>query len=119
MALLSSRTPWLGPLTRAAVGTLAVEGGHTVMAGGPIEAGSAGTVVNVLAAVFTRPAIDTHAVVAALGVVAGATVLAGIGHELTLVHILCAELTCGARKRQPRCHPRSPPGLALPLKLAP
>lgn len=83
--------------TRAPVRTLAVEGGHAVMAGGALEAGSTGTVVNVLAAVLASPAIDAHTVVATMGVVAGSTILAGVGHELTLIHILCAVLTCPLR----------------------
>lgn len=64
------------------------------MAGGALEAGSTGTVVNVLTAVLASPAIDAHTVVATMGVVAGSTILAGVGHELTLIHILCAVLTC-------------------------
>lgn len=80
-------------LTCAAVGTLAVEGGHPVVAGGPMEAGGHGTVIDVLAAVLACPAIDTDTVVAAVVVVAGATVLAGVGHQLALIHILSAVLT--------------------------
>lgn len=64
------------------------------MACGPVEAGSHGTVINVLAAVLARPAIDADAVVATMVVVAGASILAGIGHQLALVHILSAVLTC-------------------------
>ena len=60
----------------AAVGTLAVEGGHAVVAGGALEAGRAGAVVDVLAAVLARPAVDAHAVVVAVGVVAGPAILA-------------------------------------------
>lgn len=81
-------------LTCAPMGTLAVEGGHPVMAGGPLEAGSHGAVIDVLTAVLTRPAIDADAVVAAVVVVAGAPVLAGVGHQLALIHILGAVLTC-------------------------
>lgn len=64
------------------------------MAGGTLETGGTGTVIDVLTAVLASPAVDTHAVVATVGVVAGSTILAGIGHELTLVHIFCAVLTC-------------------------
>lgn len=64
------------------------------MAGGPLEAGGHGTVIDVLTAVLARPAIDTDAVVATMVVVAGATILAGIGHQLALIHILGAVLTC-------------------------
>jgi len=81
-------------LTCAAVGTLAIEGGHPVVAGGPVEAGSHGAVVDVLAAVLSRPAINADTVVAAMVVVAGAPVLAGVGHQLALVHVLGAVLTC-------------------------
>lgn len=64
------------------------------MAGGPLEAGGHGAVVDVLATVLARPAVDTDAVVAAVVVVAGAPVLAGVGHQLALVHVLGAVLTC-------------------------
>lgn len=64
------------------------------MAGGPVEAGSHGAVVDVLTAVLACPAIDTDAVVAAVVVVASAPVLAGVGHQLALVHVLGAVLTC-------------------------
>lgn len=63
------------------------------MASGTMVAGSTGTVVNVLAAVVTRPAVDTDTVVAAMCVMTGATVLAGVGHQLALVHIFGAVLT--------------------------
>ena len=69
------------------------------MAGGPVEAGGAGTVIDVLAAVFPRPAVDAHAVVAAVGVVAGPAVLAGVGHQLALVYVLGAVLACGGPAR--------------------
>lgn len=95
-------------LTRAAVGTLAVEGGHTVVAGGALEAGGAGAVVDVLAAVLTRPAVDAHAVVVTVGVVAGPAILAGVGHELALVHVLRAVLTCGGPGRSGRAVPPAP-----------
>lgn len=62
------------------------------MAGGSHEAGSVGAVVNVLAAVLACPAVDTDAVVAAMGVVARAPVLASIGDQLALVHVLCTVL---------------------------
>lgn len=71
------------------------------MTGGTLETGSTGTVINVLTAVLASPAIDTHTVVATVGVVAGSTILAGVGHELTLVHIFCAVLTCEG----PQDHP--------------
>lgn len=76
------------------------------MAGGTLETGSAGTVIDVLTAVLASPAIDTHTVVATMGIVAGATILTGIGHELTLIHILCAVLTCRSHRIMslPSCH---------------
>lgn len=83
--------------TCAPMWTLAVEGSHTVMAGGTLKTGSAGTVIDVLTAVLTSPAIDTHTVVATVGIVAGPTILTGVGHELTLVHILCTVLACPLR----------------------
>lgn len=55
-----------------------------------------GTVIDVLAAVVPSPAVHTHALVAAIGVVAGAAILAGVGHQLALINVLCAELTCGS-----------------------
>lgn len=68
------------------------------MAGGSLETGGTGTVINILTAVFASPAIDTHTIVATMGIVAGSTILAGVGHELTLVHILCAVLTCRSHR---------------------
>lgn len=95
------------------------------MAGGAVEAGGAGAVVDVLAAVLARPAVDAHAAVAAVGVVARAPVLAGVGHQLALVHVLGAVLACGgtgllgrAAAPRPRPSPRRvrgpPPPGSLP-----
>ena len=67
------------------------------MTGGARRAGGAGAVVDVLAAVLPRPTVDAHALVAAVGVVARAAVLARVGHQLTFVHVLGAELTWGGR----------------------
>lgn len=53
----------------------------------------AGTVVDVLAAVVTRPAVDADAVVAAVSVVARPSVLAGVGHQLALIDVFRAVLT--------------------------
>lgn len=64
------------------------------MACGSMVAGCTGTVIDVLAAVITCPAIHTHAVEAAYCIVTRATILAGIWGQLTLVHIFCAVLTC-------------------------
>lgn len=56
-------------------------------------AGSTGTVVDVLVAVIPRPPIHTNTLIAAVRVVARATILAGVGYQLALVNILSAELT--------------------------
>lgn len=55
---------------------------------------SAGTIIDVLAAVVPSPAIHAHALVAAVGVVARAAILAGVRHQLALINILSAKLTC-------------------------
>lgn len=83
--------------TCPALWTLAEEGGHAIVAGGPQVAGSAGAVVDILAAVVARPAIDAHAVVASVGVMAGTPILTGIGHELAFIYILHTELACPFR----------------------
>lgn len=76
------------------MGAFAVERSYAVMAGGSRVARSTGTVVDVLTAVVPGPAIHTHALVAAVGVVARAAILAGVGHQLALVNVVHAELTC-------------------------
>lgn len=65
------------------------------MTRGAVMAGGAAAVVHVVAAVVARPAVDAHALVAAVGVVAGAAILAGVGHELALVDVVPAKLTWG------------------------
>lgn len=70
------------------------------MAGGAAVTGCAGTVVDVLAAVVTRPAVDADAVVAAVRVVARSSVLTGVWHQLTLVHVFGAVLACEQRQRE-------------------
>lgn len=67
------------------------------MAGGTVVTSCAGTIVDVLAAVVARPPVDADAVVAAVSVVARPSVLARVGHQLTLVHVFCAVLTCVMR----------------------
>lgn len=67
------------------------------MAGSAMVTSSAGTVVDVFAAVVTCPPIDADAVVAAVSVMARPSILACVGHQLTLVHIFCAILTCVMR----------------------
>lgn len=74
--------------------TNAGEGGHPVDAGGAVGAGGSEAVVDVLAAVVPAPAVDADAGVAPVVVGAGAPVLAGIGLELALIHILGAKLAC-------------------------
>lgn len=71
----------------------AIEGCHTVMAGRPRGTGCAGTVINVLTAVLASPTINTDTVVATIGVMAGATILTGIRHQLAFIHIFGAVLT--------------------------
>lgn len=86
-------------LTCAAMGTLAVEGRYSIMAGGPAATSCIGTVINVFAAVLARPAVDTDTVVAAVGIVAGASILTGVWHQLTLINIFCAVLACKGIKK--------------------
>lgn len=81
-------------ITCAPVRTLAEERSHTIMTGSAVVTSCAGTVVNVLATVVTRPPVDTDAVVTAMRIVAGSSVLTCVWHQLTLVHILSAVLTC-------------------------
>lgn len=78
----------------------AVERSDTVMAGGSVVACSTGTVIDVLTAVVPSPAVHTNALVAAEGVVARAAILAGVGHQLALVNVISAELTCGRARGQ-------------------
>lgn len=80
--------------TCAAVGALAEERSYSVMTGGSLMARCTGTVIDVLTAVVPSPSIHAHALVTAVGVVACATVLAGIGHQLALINVLCAKLAC-------------------------
>lgn len=73
------------------------EGGHTVNARGAGSAGGEGAVIDVLTAVVSTPAIDTHAAIAPVAVGAGASVLTSVRLQQTLVYILCAELSCPLR----------------------
>lgn len=75
-----------------------VKRGHTVVASGPVEAHSRGTVINILTAALARPAIDTHTTVATQCVEAGAPVVASVGLQLALVHVLRTELACPLRR---------------------
>ena len=65
-------------LTRLSLRTQAGEGGHAVNAGGPWRAGSIGTVIDILAAVISAPAVHTHAAIASVSVGAGASILTSI-----------------------------------------
>lgn len=80
--------------TCTSVRTLAEERSHTIVTGSAMVTSCAGTVVNVLAAVVARPPVDTDAVVTAVRIVAGSSILTCVWHQLTLVHILSAVLTC-------------------------
>lgn len=79
-------------------GAGADEGGDSVDAGGAGGTGRGGAVVDVLGAVRAAPAVDADAVIAALHITTGAAILTCVGLQATLVHILCAELTCPLRR---------------------
>lgn len=79
--------------TCLAMRTLAEEGSHAVVAGCAVVTRGTGAVVDVLAAVVASPPVDADAVVAAVSVMARASVLTCVGHQLTLVHIFGAVLT--------------------------
>lgn len=84
--------------TCAPMGTLAEEGGDAIVASSTVVTSGARTVVDVLAAVISRPSVDADAVIAAVGVVACSSILASVWHQLALVHILSAVLTCEMRR---------------------
>lgn len=81
----------------ATVRTYTDERGNSVMTSGAVGTGSAGAVVDVLAAVVAGPAVDADALVAAVGVVTRAPVLARVGHQLAFIHVISAQLTCELR----------------------
>lgn len=81
------------------MGTFAVERSYSVVTGGSLVARSTGTIINVLTAVIPGPAIHAHTLVAAISVVTRAPVLAGVRHQLALIDVLHAELTCGRPSR--------------------
>ena len=70
---------------------------NTVNACGARAAGRCSTVINVFRAVGSTPAINTHTDVAADQVAAGASVLASVWLQATLVHIFCTVLTCDTK----------------------
>lgn len=76
------------------------ERSYTVVTGGSLVARGTGTIINVLTAVIPSPAIHTHTLVAAISVVTRAPILAGIGHQLALIDVLRAKLSCGRSKSQ-------------------
>lgn len=78
--------------------TPAVETTDAVDAGRSVEAGRVDAVVDVVAAVRTVPAVDADAVVAAVGVGTGGTVLADRRLLHALVHIRFAVLAGKARR---------------------
>lgn len=80
--------------TRLSNWALAEKGCDTIVAGGAVEANGYGTVVNVLAAVISSPAVHANAGMAANGVEARAPVMAGVGLHETLVDIFSAVLPC-------------------------
>lgn len=79
-------------LTCLSLWTNAGERSHPIDAGGAVGTGGSEAVVDVFAAVVPTPAIDTDTGIAPVVVGAGAPVLAGIGLQLALVHILSAKL---------------------------
>lgn len=82
------------------MGAFAVKRSYSVMTGGSLVARSTGTIINVLTAVIPSPAIHAHTLVASISVVARASILAGIRHQLALINILRAKLPCGRTKSQ-------------------
>lgn len=77
--------------------TIAVEGSHSVMAGGPVETDGCGTVIYVLTTALSSPAIHTDTGVATVVIETGSSIVASIGLQLAFVHIFCAELTSPLR----------------------
>lgn len=70
------------------------ERGDAVNACRTMAAGSRGTVINVIWAVYSTPSIDTNTDEATLHIVACATILASVRLKATLIHILHAVLAC-------------------------
>lgn len=73
------------------------EGSHSVNAGGARSAGGEGTVINVLTAVISAPAVNTYTAIAPIAVGTGAPILTCIGLQQAFVYILCAELSFGGK----------------------
>lgn len=68
------------------------------MASSPMETHSRGTVIDVLTAALACPTIDAHTAVTTQCIEAGASIVAGVGLQLTFIHILRAELACPLRR---------------------
>lgn len=73
---------------------------NTVNACGAGAAGCCGTVINVLRAVRSTPAINTHTHIAANQVAAGPSILASVWLQATLIYIFCTVLACRGKKRK-------------------
>lgn len=73
--------------------TLAEERGNSIVAGGTLGTCSAGTVVDVLAAVVARPSVHAHTVEPANGVVTRSSVLTSVRREFALVYVVRTVLT--------------------------
>lgn len=73
--------------------TLAEERRHSVVAGGAVRARRAGAVIDVLAAVVSRPAVHADAVEPADGVMARSSVLTRVRGEFTLIDVRRTVLT--------------------------
>ncbi len=72
---------------------------NTVDACGSGAACRCSTVIDVLRAVGPTPTINTHTDIAADQVATGATVLASVWLQATLVYIFCTVLACGEEGR--------------------
>lgn len=74
-------------------GTKTDKRGDPVDASGAWAACGGGTVINVFRAVWSTPAINAHADVAANQVAARTSVLTSVWLQPTFIHILCTVLT--------------------------
>lgn len=84
--------------TCASMWTLAEERCNSIMTGCSTAASSIGAVINIFAAILSRPAVDTNAVISTMGVVACTTILASIWHQLTFIDIFSAVLASPLRR---------------------
>lgn len=74
--------------------TLAEERGHTIMACGSIKANCCCTIINVLTAVVSGPAVHAHTGVSPNDVETGATIVAGVWLHQTFIDVLSTILSC-------------------------